>query len=170
MRPSSTIQLLAATTVIFMLALPLAVSAQEEEPTLEQEFEELLDMANAYQTGFLHVVSFSAYQLYMDTGIITSDYANGVIEREFALDALNENSVLQSICVTSLERVLDVTPERHTEAISELQLLRELHLAVGGLLETVRGAILEPDNENDANIRAARDEVEQLLDEVLGEE
>jgi len=53
-----------------------AVPAAAQQPLVpaEQQLKELLDLAEAYQTGYLQVVAVCCYQLYSTCGIVAAPW------------------------------------------------------------------------------------------------
>jgi hypothetical protein len=149
--------------LITSLLLALPVRAQESLAPPEQQLAELLELAEAYQSGYFEVVALCCYQLYASTGVIATDFANGYIGTEVALEALDENSLLHSACVTTLLQIDGLTPEGDTAARGEIRLLLSLLTAEGELLDAVRQTFIAPTEENAARAELARQQVARAL-------
>ena len=151
--------------VLAMLALPTAAQESSESlMPLEQEYEVLVELARAYQTGYLEVVALSCFQIYASTGVIATDFSNGFISPDTALNALDKNRLLHSSCYTSLQTIIELTPPGDELTNSELNRLMSLIVAEDVLLTAVAEVFSEPTDANAAAVETARAQVEELLD------
>lgn len=153
----------AASAVVVLCMVP--ARAQESLTPPEQQWQQLLTLAEAYQTNYLEVVAICCYQLYATTGIVATDYANGYIDAEAALSALDGNSLLQSSCQSTLTEIIELTPDEDAVLHSEARRLLAIIEAEGELLSALREVCLNPDDSNVALTEAARQTVEQLLND-----
>ena len=157
----------AAVWAMVMISVMCAPQARAQESLVppEQQWQELLTLAEAYQANYLEVVAICCYQLYATTGIVATDYANGYIDAEAALSALDGNSLLQSSCQSTLSEIIELTPDDDEVLHAEAGRLLAIIEAEGRLLNTLRDVCVNPDDANVALTEAARQEVEQLLNE-----
>jgi hypothetical protein len=153
-----------AMVILLVICAPLA-RAQESLTPPEQQWDELLALAEAYQSNYLELVAICCYQLYASTGIIATDYANGYIDAEAALSALDGNSLLHSSCMSTLTEIIELTPEDDEALHAEAGRLLAIIEAEGALLSALREVCVNPDDTNVALTESARQEVEQLLNE-----
>ena len=152
---------------LLLLAGPwtaMPVAAQQPLVPAEQQLQELLDLAEAYQTGYLQVVAVCCYQLYSTCGIVAADYTGGYIDTETALFALDESGLLHSVCTSTLGTIRAVTPAGDTVALDEIGRLEAMLNAEGALLGALRDVIAEPTEERAAAVETARLEVVKALD------
>lgn len=155
---------LCSSALAFLLIAP-PVCAQEQLTPPEQQLEELLVLAQAYQSNYLELVAICTYQLYSATGIIATDYANGYISSETALSALDGNLLLQSCCFTTLSEIVELTPADDEMLHAEADRLLAIINAEGELLSALREVCLEPTAANQDLTEEARRQVEKLLNE-----
>lgn len=139
-------------------------AAQQPLVPAEQQLQELLDLAEAYQTGYLQVVAVCCYQLYSTCGIVAADYTSGYIDAETALFALDESGLLHSVCTSTLSSIRAVTPAGDTVALDELDRLETMLDAEGALLSALRDVIDEPTEQRIAAVETARLKVVEALD------
>lgn len=129
----------------------------------QESAQDPLALFSAYQSGYLQVVAHSCFQLYSSTGIIATDFADGYINGETALYALEHNLLLHSVCVTTLIEIKTLTPEEDTVAHAEFDRLGTILDAQGDLLSAIEDVILTPTDENAAIVQAKREALERLL-------
>lgn len=161
--------LFSALTAVAVLALDQPSRSQEPLTPPEQRWEELLTLAQAYQSNYLELVAICCYQLYASTGIIATDYSNGFINGETALFALDANRLLQSSCLTTLTEIVELTPLDDEVLHAEAGRLLAIIGAEGELLNALREVCLDPSEENTTVAEDARRQVERLLDEYTAE-
>jgi hypothetical protein len=128
---------------------------------------DMIALAEAYQTGYLQVVAISCFQLYSSSGIIATDFAKGNIDAATALNALDQNSLLHSVCYTTLTAIQELTPPADSLAQAEIARLLGLLTAEDELLSGLADVITDPTNENAAAVETARAAVEQSLDSYM---
>jgi len=160
-------QLVAAVALMWLACSPLA-GAQEPLTPPEQRWEELLTLAQAYQSNYFELVAICTYQLYASTGIVATDFANGYIDSETALTALDANSLLQSSCFTTLTQIIELTPADDEELHAEAARLLAIITAEGQLLGALRDVCVDPSEANAVLAEEARSRVEELLNEYTG--
>ncbi len=127
--------------------------------------DDALELFAAYQVGYLQVVAHSCFQLYSSTGIIATDFAEGHINADTALYALEHNLLMHSVCVTTLIEIKSLTPEADAVAHAEFDRLGSILDAEGQLLSDLEDVILHPNDENTARVESSRAALELLLDE-----
>ncbi|MBN2082095.1 hypothetical protein JW859_07795 [bacterium] len=142
----------------------VAQDSSESLMPLEEEYAALVELASTYQSGFLEVVALSCFQIYASTGIIATDFSNGFISADTALNALDKNRLLHSSCYTSLQAVIELTPPGNELTTSELNRLMALIEAEDELLVAVATVFAEPTDANAAVVETARARVEKMLD------
>jgi len=131
----------------------------------EQRWAELLTLAQAYQSNYLELVAICGFQLYASTGVVATDYANGYIDAETALSALDGNRLLQSCCFSTLTEIVALTPVDDELLHAEAGRLLAIIKAEGDLLNALREVCLAPSDSTEAQTEEARRQVEMLLDE-----
>ena len=162
MRPSL------AVLISLCIAAPAGPAISQGE--LAEAGDDPLDLIEAYQSGYFQVVAVSCFQLYASTGIIDSNYNGGFIDGETALLALEQNSLLHSVCVTTLARIEELTPADDELAQDEIGRLLAVLGAEGELIRALRDAFTEPSEENDARVEAALSAVEEALESYVGQQ
>jgi len=145
-------------------AVQPAGAAGDEQPPQPPD---MIALAEAYQTGYLQVVAISCFQLYSSSGIIATDFAKGNIDAATALDALDQNSLLHSVCYTTLTTIQELTPAADSIALAEIARLLGLLTAEDELLSSLADVITDPTDEQAAAVEAARAKVEQTLDSYM---
>lgn len=105
-----------------------------------------VQLAGAYQSGYLSVVGTACFQLYSSMGIIASDLSAGHINSATALSALEQNGLLLSVCQSSLEDVRALTSAEDEQGAvllgrlaAMLDALTVLHSALADAASTPRG-------------------------------
>jgi hypothetical protein len=111
--PTCLIVLFAMTTFL----LPRAVlsdnsTAQPGEPGEDS----IVRLAVAYQAGFLSVSAAACFHLYSSMGIIASDLSAGYVTSASALDALDQTSLLLTVCQGSVDEITALTPSDDSQA------------------------------------------------------
>jgi hypothetical protein len=91
-----------------------------------------VELAGAYQSGFLAVTATACFQIYSSMGIIASDLSAGHISGATALSALEQNGLLLSVCQSSLEDVRALTSAEDTQG-------SEIIGRIGGMLDALTG-------------------------------
>ncbi len=104
----------------------------------------------------MQVVAVACYQLYYSTGIIATDFSAGHIDAETAAFALQKNSLLHSVCVTTLKDIFDKTPADDTLARQELKRLWDILITEDALLRALSDALGQPSDEAQAAVDTAR--------------
>lgn len=160
------IRRLACGLAAFVLSLPAPApaSAQESLEPPEQQLEDLLDLATAYQSSYFQMVAVSCFQLYSSTGIIATDFANGFIDTSTALSALDQNGLLLSVGLTTLTDLQALTPDDDKVARAEIAGLLAILTAEEQLLSALGEVCTAPTEANSAQVEAQRNRVEAALD------
>lgn len=166
---SSNVLLATSILLCYLLAYVSQASAQNDEPLLppEDKLGMVLELAEAYQVGYMQVVACCCYQLYVSTGIIATDFSNGYIDAETAFAALDENSLLHGVCHTTLLDIQKVTPADDVITNRELGSLLTVLTAEQQLLEAIRAVMTTPTDENAAAVEYARQRAELAMDEYI---
>lgn len=151
---------LAAGLTLYLLTPQPGWAKAPEAPAAEQ----LLQLFEAYQGGYLQVVAVACFQLYYSTGIIATDVANSSIDGETALYALQKNSLLNSTCVTTLAQIFELTPEADTSARGELKRLWDILILEDTLSRALADSLGSDDPALVAAVDKARADVEQALE------
>lgn len=162
------IALCIATAALLLPAGTVLAQDGEAQPGGGQS--SIVELAGAYQGGYLQVVSICGFQLYNTLGIIHSDLVNGVIDPPTALSSLEYNSLLQSACHTSLEDIRALTPVQDTMALAELEALQGIMTAEGELIRALIDFASEPSDAHYAAADSARRQVETLLDAYVNQD
>lgn len=159
--------LLVISTILSFLLLQVSPAVSQDEESLvppENKLAVFLELAEAYQVGYMQVVACCCYQLYVSTGIIATDFANGYIDGETALAALDENSLLHSVCHVTLLDIQNLTPADDVIAHRELGKLLTVLASEQQLLAAIRAVMETPTDENASAVDSARQRVEQAID------
>jgi hypothetical protein len=168
-KPWRNVLLVISAVLCFLLIQVSQAAAQDDESLLppEDKLAVFLELAEAYQVGYMQVVACCCYQLYVSTGIIATDFANGYIDGETALAAIDENSLLHSVCHATLIDIQSLTPADDVIAQRELGRLLTVLTSEQQLLEAIRAVMETPTDENAAAVESARKRVEQVIDEYV---
>ena len=145
--------------LIVLLLLPTSAPAQDD----------IVALAGAYQRGYLQVVELCCFQLYASTGVVATDFSNGVIDAETALFALDQNYLLLSACISTLDEIISLTPAEDETAHEALGRLAALLAKENQLLSALTDLAAEPSAERAQQADAARLAVEQALDAYTSE-
>ena len=159
--------LLAGLLALGLLLALAPAAAQEDLTPPEQQLEELLHLAAAYQSSYFDLVAMSCFQLYSSTGIIATDYARGYIGADTALDALDHNMLLLTACLTTLEQIRELTPADDGVVLAEIARLDGILLAEHELLTAVNEVCTNPSDRTEAEVESCRQRVEAALDEYV---
>lgn len=124
-----------------------------------------LDLFAAYQGGYLQVVAVACFQLYYSTGVIATDFTKSHIDADTATFALQKNSLLHSVCITTIKDIFDKTPADDTVARTELKRLWDILVSEDALLRALADALASQAGDSQAKVDAARKGVEKLLDQ-----
>ena len=127
-----------------------------EEQAAKQQFDAMLTLFEAYQGGYMQVIAVACFQLYYSTGIIATDLSNGYIDADTAAFALQKNSLLHSVCLTTLKDIFDKTPADDTVARQELKRLWDILITEDALLRALGDALGKPSTEAQAAVDQAR--------------
>ena len=152
----------------FFVAIALLASSPGHVLAQDEVKGDPFALFEAYQVGYLQVVAISCFQLYSSAGIIATDLSDGHIDGVTALYALEQNRLLLSACMTTLDSIASLTPVTDEAATAELLRLSGLLSAIGELYSALDDVCLEPTETNAANVEAERVEVEALFDEYVG--
>lgn len=150
--------------LVAALSAPSAARAQESLKPPEQQLSVLLELASTYQSSYLQVVAVSCFQLYSSTGIIATDFSHGYLAATTALDALEKNTLLLSVCLTTLTDLREITPADDTPALAEIDRLLGILNAENELVNALTEVCLNPSDTNSALVETTRGRVEAALD------
>jgi hypothetical protein len=150
-------------------AAPPAGQTAAPAPSAAPSIDEALNLISAYQAGYFQVVAVSCFQLYSSTGIIQTDMLNGVIGPSTALTALQHNSLLQSVCLTTLTDIRGLTPAVDKEGLAELDRLTNIITAEGELLRALQDYCQAPGDTALAAVGTAQQQVEAALTAYAGD-
>jgi hypothetical protein len=158
--------LLASVLTAPALAAPVAAAqpVTPDEQAAKQQFDAMLELFDAYQGGYLQVVAVACFQLYYSTGIIATDFSAGNIDAETAAFALQKNSLLHSVCVTTIQDIFDKTPADDSVARQELKRLWDILITEDALLRALTDATGQPGAEAQAAVDTARQAVSAALE------
>lgn len=146
---------------------PAAAPGDPAAPPKSGE-EAFLDLVSAYQSGYLQVVAVSCYQLYAGAGLVEGAFRAGHIDGPTALDILGQNSLLHSVCYTTLVDIQALTPMEDRVAQTEINRLGLLLETENQLLIALSDFFAQPTEANGQKVDAARAGVEQTLDQYAG--
>lgn len=132
------------------------------------EREDALELFTAYQQGYLDVVAVSCFQLYSSSGVVTTDYLNDYIDADTALEALDHNRLLLSVCITTLERIRGKTPVDDIEAHREFNRLGTMLTALRSYLDASSRFMLEPTQDAADAADVAQFALDQAMEEFAG--
>jgi hypothetical protein len=175
--------------VVVVAWLGGAASAQAAAPAengkaadLAQAANDALALVESFQSGYRQVAAIATYQIYYSTGLIASDFSNGYIDSATATFALQQNSLLHSACLTTINDVLvkldnylraliDLYGDPGAEAVprekerQELQRIKDVLLKEDDLLRALSDLFGNPSAEAAATAEQARQAVSAALDE-----
>jgi hypothetical protein len=129
-----------------------------------------LELAGAYQGGYLAVVGTACFQLYSSMGIIASDLSAGHITNATALSALEQNGLLLSVCQDSLEEIRNLTSAADPQGAELLGRIAGVLEALSGLHSALVDAASAPRTDKAAQrtavqaVETSRQQVEAALD------
>jgi hypothetical protein len=144
---------------------PAADTPAPKPPPAATDASSMLDLFEAYQGGYMQVVSVCCFQLYYSTGVIATDFNKSYIDADTATFALQKNSLLHSVCITTIKDVFDKTPADDTVARAELKRLWDILISEDALLRALADALASPSAGAQAKVDPARQAVEKLLDQ-----
>jgi hypothetical protein len=124
----------------------------------------VVDLVQAYQSGYLEVVAISCFQLYSATGIVAVDFIGGKIDGQTAIGALEQSRLLHSACTSTLDEIIALTPEGDKVITNELGLLQRMLAAEGTLFNVLSDYYSQPTDANFDLVQKALADVEQLLE------
>jgi hypothetical protein len=136
-------------------------------PLSEDQF---LDLVSAYQGGYFQLAAVSAFQVYSAAGLIDGSFRAGFIDGPTALDLLGQNSLLHSVCYSTLDQIHSLTPPDDAVAQGEMARLNTVLNAEGVLLSALGDLFAAPGDVNAAAADKARAELEKVLDSFMGPE
>jgi hypothetical protein len=148
----------AALAAILMLAVPCTSRAADPDS------ERLVQLVEAYQSGYLQVTAVSCYQIFSSTGLIANAFAAGSIDGPAALQQLAENSLLHSVCYTTLLDIQNLTPVSDKTARAEIDRLARLLVLEDEVLTALSDVFAYPDDAKAAKVEQARARVAKELD------
>jgi hypothetical protein len=151
-----------------MCAPPPALAADapaKQPPPAAQPASDPLALFEAYQGGYLQVVAVACFQLYYSAGIIATDFTKNHIDADTATFALQKNSLLQSVCITTIKDIFDKTPADDTVARAEIKRLWDILISEDALLRALADALASNSADSQAKVETARQGVEKLLDQ-----
>lgn len=142
-------------------------------PAMAQEATEgqtrTLQLADAYQDGFLRMSAVSCFSVYSSSGFVFGDFINGVIDGETAINSLEQVALLHSVAYTSVTEVLELTPEDDSLAREEISSIREILERENRLLSALVDLFSEGSTEQLEQVKYELQLVEQALDVYTSE-
>jgi hypothetical protein len=131
---------------------------------------QFLLLAETYQSSYFQVVAIACFQLYSSTGIIATDFDNGFIDAQTALNALDQSTLLHSVCSTTLLDIGELTPEGDRSAHEQIEGLLAVLSAEGLLISSLGDHIAAPGEENARLVSEAQLLLEQELERYMAGE
>jgi hypothetical protein len=165
-------RVLAAAGCLVMMCSASALADNGAEAAAPPAAEErVLQLAGAYQSGYLTVVSTACFQLYSSMGIIATDLSAGHISGATALGALEQNALLLSVCADSLADVQALTAASDTTGTQLLSRIEAMLTTLGALHSALVDAASAPRGDKAAQqaavqgVETARKQVEAALEQ-----
>ncbi|MEZ5338608.1 MAG: hypothetical protein R3F46_10110 [bacterium] len=148
--------------LLILLGLPGSGLAQGAETKPEGR---VLQLADAYQDGYLRMTAVSCFSVYSTSGFIFGDFMNGVIDGQTAINSLEHVALLHSVALESVGEIEGLTPESDTLGREELGKLRDIlekeNRLLGALLDLFsEGGVMQMEQ-----VKAELLLVEQALDD-----
>ncbi|MCB1216528.1 hypothetical protein KDL44_04010 [bacterium] len=148
--------------LLILLGLPGSCLAQGAEAKPEGR---VLQLADAYQDGYLRMTAVGCFSVYSTSGFIFGDFMNGVIDGQTAINSLEHVALLHSVALESVGEIEGLTPETDTLGREELGKLRDIlekeNRLLGALLDLFsEGGVMQMEQ-----VKAELLLVEQALDD-----
>ena len=146
-----------------LLIFPLAADAQQGGAETGEG--RVLQLADAYQDGYLRMTAVGCFSVYSTSGFIFGDFMNGVIDGQTAINSLEHVALLHSVALESVGEIEGLTPETDTLGREELGKLRDIlekeNRLLGALLDLFsEGGVMQMEQ-----VKAELLLVEQALDD-----
>ncbi len=134
--------------------------AQTEEPAGR-----VLQLADAYQDGFLRMAAVSCFSVYSSSGFVFGDFLNGVIDGPTAINSLEQVALLHSVSYTAVAEIEQLTPESDKLGLEELGSIRGILERENALLSALLDLFSEGGVEEFELVKHELGLVEQALDD-----
>ena len=150
----------------FVVAACCGVLLFEPAAAQENQLEgRVFQLADAYQLGYLKLVTVSAYSVYSTSGIVFTDFVNGVIDGGEAINAMEQIALLQSVSYTTIVEIEELTPESDTGGLDEIGRVRTLLERENGLLSALLDLFADGGEDELVLVQEQLGLVEQALDD-----
>lgn len=169
---------LASTLLALALAasLPAPSGAAEPPPAAETKAanapvseEQFLNLVGAYQASYFQLAAVSAFQVYSTCGLIDGSFRSGMVDGPQASGLLGQNSLLHSVCYSTLSTLRSLTPPDDSVALGEMVRLAGILDAEQKLIDALDDMFAGPGEATSAAADKARADLEAQLDAYAGE-
>ena len=158
--------IITALAAVLLLAGPAAAQGDGSE---EQTRQRMLQLADAYQDGFLRMSAVSCFSIYSSSGFVFGDFINGVIDGDTAINSLEQVALLHSVAYTSTTEIQELTPEDDTLAHEDLSAILEILERENALLSALVDLFSDGSVEHMEQVKHELGLVEEALDDYTSE-
>lgn len=144
---------------------PAAAAPAAGEALTEEQF---LDLVSAYQGSYFQLAAVAAFQVYSACGLVESSFRAGLVDAPQASGLLGQNSLLHSVCYSTLSKLRSLTPPDDMVALGEMDRLASILEAEQKLLEALDDFFARPGEAAGAAADRARAELEARLEAFAG--
>ncbi len=128
--------------------------------------EQFVRLAEAYQSGYLQLLTASALQVYSTAGLVATEFSAGRRSGVDAADALADTTLLHSVAYTSLLEVQKATPKEDAQSAAEIGKLAAVLVAEQQLLGALTDVFSNPTDKNAQRVQTAKENVGKLLEKL----
>lgn len=153
-------------TRLLILGACLLACGLTEPASAEVSPEQFLKLVDAYQGGYLDLLSASALQVYSTAGLVAMEFSAGKRSGVDSADALADTALLHSVAYSSLLEVQKATPKDDAKAQAEIGKLAAVLVAEQQLLTALNDAFSNPTQKNAQRVQTAQENVDKLLDKL----
>ena len=146
-----------------LLIFPLAADAQQGGAETGEG--RVLQLADAYQDGYLRMTAVGCFSVYSTSGFIFGDFMNGVIDGQTAINSMEHVALLHSVTYDSISEIQTLTPAEDALAQQELGSLKDILERENRLLSAILDLFSEGGVEQMEQVKAELVLVEQALDD-----
>ncbi len=152
----------AAIAALLLMALPTHASA-----TISSG--QFLELADAYQNGYLQLLAASTLQIYSTAGLVGTAFRQGEMDGPGAADALSDITLLHGVCYATLLEVQKTTPHDDKVSANELGKLAAVLVEQQHLLLALQDVFSNPTDSNAERVQTAKENVSKLLTQLVAE-
>jgi CRISPR/Cas system-associated exonuclease Cas4 (RecB family) len=151
-------------------ALALLIAFHAAPVRAELTPEQFVDLAQAYQDGYLQLAVAAAVQVYSGAGLIASEFSAGRIDGPAAMEALSDNALLHGVSYATLLEIQRKTPKEDKVATQQIGRLAEVLVLEQDLLTALSDVLSYPTDNNAKRVETARNRVDEALEELAEEQ